>query len=101
MPLFQDTQVEGRVRVVRRTCVSSQDRGITRLLVLRGQNSDSDKYFMPPSVAGELGVPHVDDAALYDLLVECRVRKVRTEKKQKTHSRKRWRMGTGFLDDNE
>ncbi|PHJ19561.1 peptidase d [Cystoisospora suis] len=59
--------------------LKASDRGITRVLVLRGQNSDSDRLLTPPAITGELGISHVDDSVLYDLLVECRVHKTPLE----------------------
>ncbi|PFH38500.1 putative peptidase D [Besnoitia besnoiti] len=58
-----------------------QKRNIDRLLVLRGQNSDSDRLVDPPPAARTLGVSSVDDSTfLYDLLVECRVHKTQLER---------------------
>ncbi|KFH11398.1 putative peptidase D [Toxoplasma gondii VAND] len=56
-------------------------RHISHLLVLRGQNSDSDRLVEPPAVARDLGISSIDDSQfLYDLLAECRVHKTELER---------------------
>ncbi|CDI76039.1 prolidase, putative [Eimeria acervulina] len=54
-------------------------RGIHTLLVLKGVNSDSGRPVGPPKAISSFSFFSIDDQALYDILVDCRLRKTPRE----------------------